>query len=300
LTPHPGGQEAGAALLLVTRPQEPGRRLTAQLRGAGCDAIWWPAFDLLPPDDPQALRSAIARLGEFQLAVFVSPAAVHAFASAFRRACKGRPSPLWPKQTIIAAMGAATRQAVLESVPGADRARLLCPDGDLAGDGGSEALLPLIEALQPAPRTVLLVRAQSGRQHLTEWLRARGADVEETAAYRRIAHVPSAAQWSALRAGRAAGEPLALLFTSSEAVAIVAEQFEHEPDLAGEFGSAILLYVHERIGNALRSRGARDLRACTLDVGSIRRALQQAPAAGASSSPSECMPAAPAGSARIS
>lgn len=261
------------ALVLVTRPQESGATLAARLRAAGRDAIWWPAFDLLPPEDPQGLRDAIARLIEFDLAIFVSPAAVHSFAAEFRRLYGSTDRYIWPATTRIAAVGVATRDAAMVSLPGALYEYIICPAGDTAAEGGSDALISAIKTLGARPRSVLLVRAQSGRERLVRWLQGQGASVAQAVAYRRVAHVPTDAQWSALRAGIGAGERLAVLYTSSEAVAVLAAQFDCEVELADTLSDSIALCIHERIERQLRARGRTDVRRCSLEVESIQQAL---------------------------
>jgi uroporphyrinogen-III synthase len=267
-----------AALVLVTRPQETGSKLAARLRDAGRDALWWPAFDLLPPEDPFALKARIARLADFDLVIFVSPAAVHAFASAFRRMYRGTPQHAWPRATRIAAVGAATREAALETLPGAREATIICPAGDTAAEGGTEALVTAIKGLAARPQSVLVVRAQRGRQRLLEWLQGHGAGVEEAVAYRRLPHEPGAAPWAVVQSCLARGGRLAVLYTSTEAVAVVAQQFAREPGHADAWADAIALAVHERIERELRGRGFTDVRRCAMDVASILQALPAAPA----------------------
>ena len=256
----------GPPFVLVTRPQTPGRALAAQLRAAGSDALWWPAFVLLPPDDPAALRSSVERLALFDLIVFVSPAAVRAFAPLLTEA--------WPAHAVIAAVGAATAQEARAQLPGASEARIICPAGDTTADGGSEALWEALQrGVRPPPRNALIVRAQSGRRWLIDRLLASGARVEETVAYRRVAHVPTAAQWAALRAARAGGARLATLFSSSEAVEALSEALARDPTLSAWLLQGIGLCVHARIEQALRARGLDDVRCCEPEAASIRCAL---------------------------
>jgi len=261
-------------LVLVTRPQATGSQLAARLCNAGRDALWWPAFDLLPPEDPMALKSRIARLADFDLVIFVSPAAVHAFASAFRRMYRGSAQHAWPAASAIAAVGSATRDAALASLPCAGEARIVCPAGEGAADAGSDALIEVIRELPDPPRAVLLVRAQSGRQRLVEWLQGRGAGVEEAVAYRRVAHQPKDSQWAVLQASVRAGVRLAVLYTSSEAVGVVARQFEGDRELADAHADSIALAIHERIERELRARGVTDVRRCGMEIDSILQALR--------------------------
>lgn len=251
--------------LLVTRPQAPGRTLAAQLRAAGMDALWWPAFALMPPDDPAALRSSVERLALFDLVVFVSPAAVRALAPLLTDA--------WPTRVAIAAVGAATAQAARTQLPQASQARIICPDGDTSADGGSESLWQAIQQALPAPRHVLIVRAQAGRQWLADRLLGSGAKVDEAVAYRRVAHVPTASQWAALRAAMQGNACLAALYSSSEAVGVVRESLQQEPAMAVRLRRGVALCIHERIEDALRASGLADVRRCEPNVPSIRQAL---------------------------
>ena len=283
----------GRPLILVTRPQEPGRDLAARLRGAGLDALWWPAFDLLPPADPAPLRACVARLAQFDLVVFVSPAAVRAFALAL-------PGE-WPTATAIGAVGAATASAARALLAGAGGARIHCPCGDAVADAGSEALWQALQRLSPAPQRILIVRAQGGRQWLIDRLLATGAQVEQAVAYLRLAHVPSPAQCAALRASQAARSRLAVLFSSSEAVPAVMQQLAGDPTLAGALRGAIALCVHPRIEQALRAAGYADVRGCEPEAESIRAALALGLGASAPGTASGAhAPAAPTERSRIS
>lgn len=261
-----------APLVVVTRPQDAGRRLAAELRAASCDALWCPAFDLLPPERPDALRACIARLDDYDVVVFVSATAVNALATAL-----GAGAGPWPGRTAIGAVGAATRAAVLESIGGVRESRIVCPSGEGAADGGSEALWPVLVGLEPAPQRVLIVRAQSGRQWLSAQLVDNGVQVEEVAAYRRIAHVPDPAQMAALRADAGAGRPLAILYTSTEAVGVLAQQLGRDPSLASAYARRIGLCVHARIAEEARADGCADVRLCATDAPSILAALRAGP-----------------------
>ena len=57
----PGTPKRGT-LALVTRPGEPGQRLSTALRDRGQRALWWPAFDLLAPAELEPLQALLQRL----------------------------------------------------------------------------------------------------------------------------------------------------------------------------------------------------------------------------------------------
>jgi uroporphyrinogen III methyltransferase/synthase len=255
-------------VILVTRPGEPGQRLAAQLAAAGRAALWWPAFDLLPPADPQAVQAAVASLAQHDLVVFVSPMAVRAFAAALDGAA-------WPDGARVAAVGGATLQAARAALRLGAAVRTCGPESTDAAEGGAEALWELLERLSPPPRHVLMVRAQAGRELLAERLRAAGAVVTELEAYRRTAHEPGAGDWAALRAALAApadASPLVVLFSSTEAVGAVTRRLDEGPGTVRAAG-AIALCVHERIAQAARAAGWQDVRRCEPDADSVLTAL---------------------------
>ncbi len=254
-----------APLVLVTRPDRPGRLLAARLRDAGSasgvSALWWPAFDLVPlPDDP-VLQASLARLAGFDLAVFVSPAAARACARALR-------AP-WPESTAIAAVGAGTRQAVLSCIPEAGRARIVAPSDTAAAGGGSEALLSALRRADLTPARVLVVRAQRGRELLADALTKAGAQVEQVAAYRRVVHRPDSCAWAALRAIRDLDRPIVPFLSSSEGVDALREQLDGEISPLPWNEIRVALCLHPRIAEALAARGVADAIVCDADAESI-------------------------------
>ena len=239
----------------------------------GHSALWWPAFDLLGPGDPQALQACVRSLADFDLVVFVSPMAVQAFAAAMEAA----PGAGWPVATLLAAVGAATLQAARAGLPGAAAAPFVSPAGDAAGDGGSETLWQALDALQPLPRQALIVRAQSGRPWLAQRLLAKGIVVQEIEAYRRLAHTAEPEDWAALRSALLRGETLAALLSSSEAVSVVTHQLRADALAGAALARAVGLAVHARIAEALHAAGWRDVRRCDASAASIAAALGTGP-----------------------
>lgn len=258
-------------VVLITRPGEPGQTLAARLQRAGQAALWWPAFDLLPPTDPRPVRATLAQLAGFDLVVFVSPMAVQALADSM---AASMPDLRWPVATRMAAVGGATLRAVGSLLQPGEGTTIIGPAGADAGEGGVEALWPAIAALRPAPRRVLIVRAQSGREWLGGKLRATGAQVEELAAYRRIAHAPTPHEWDGLH-GAVGGEPpraLAVLFSSTEAVGALTPALV-SARLGPQRAGAVALCVHERIAQAAAAAGWTDVRCCEPRADAVVAAL---------------------------
>jgi uroporphyrinogen-III synthase len=275
---------ASGAIALVTRPGEAGQRLSSALRDKGLDALWWPAFDLMAPEDLDPLRSLLQRLREFELAVFVSGGAVRGLAALELFA-------QWPSSTAIAASGAGTLQLARSLLPGAAAARHIdfADDGgpaslgspgvapaNRASQGGSEALWEALKGNGPLPASVLIVRAESGREWLTDRLREAGSRVEYASVYRRVVHTPTIELRSALAACRGAGSVAVPVVTSSEAVAALDRQLEHAPEARAWLREGLALCSHPRIAQALQAAGYTRVDECEPTASGVLDAVRQA------------------------
>ncbi len=232
--------------VIVTRPDAGGRALTDALRALGVDAVWLPAFDIGPPPDEATARAVLARLADFDLAIFVSAAAVRATAALL--------AAPWPVRTAIGAVGAATARAVAQAIPGAQSAPCIAPDDADEHDAGSEAFWEALTRSALRPQRVLLLRAEGGRAWLADRLTETGARVTAVAVYSRRARSASDGEIAVLRRWRSAGRAPAVLVTSSEAVDVLLAQI----DRAGArdwLRTGLALATHARIAERLRSAG---------------------------------------------
>ena len=253
-----------AITVVVTRPGAAGRALADELTRAGQPALWLPAFEFGPPPDEARARAVLASLADFDLAILVSPQAARATAALLERP--------WPAGTAIAAVGAGSRAAVLATIPDAAQAPLLpARDEDLRGSG-SESLWPLLQAMQPQPRRVLLLRAQGGREWLAEKLQAAGSTVTPLAVYTRMPCAPSTEM--RVRLAAAAGAGLASVISSSDAVDALAEMLAGQPEVLQALRAGAALASHPRIAERLRAAGFARVTVCAPDaqaiVGSLR------------------------------
>ena len=186
--------------VLVTRPAHQADELCRLVEAAGGRAIRFPVLEIQPPRDLAAGKDGLRRLGDYDLAIFVSANAVQHGLAALA------PLP-WPPQVEIAAIGAATAQALKRR----GLAVAYCP----AQAFTSEALLALPQLQQLAGRRILILRGEGGRERLRETLRARGARVDYLEVYRRAQPdtdpLPLLQRWQA-------GEIGAVLVTSDESL----------------------------------------------------------------------------------
>src|SRR4029453_8518581 len=121
-----------------------------------------------PPADTVALERAHERLSHYQLAIFISTNAVEYGAPDAKR---------WPTTLVTFAPGPGTAEA-LAAVGIAD-ARIP------AGQFDSEGLLAFPELADVEGKRIVIFRGDDGRELLGDTLRARGAQVEYVACYRR-------------------------------------------------------------------------------------------------------------------
>lgn len=222
--------------IVVTRPLDQCAPLAAAIRALGGEALIFPVLSIAPVSDPERVAAVGARLGEFALAVFVSPNAIeHAFAAL--GACP------WPAGLAVAAIGATSEQALAArgfSAVIAPRERQ-----------DSEALLALapLQAEALRGRRVVVFRGDGGRELLGETLAARGARVEYVTCYHRSRPSPGAADLALWRDGAID----AVTLTSSEGL-------RNLWDLLDDAGRARLaglpvLVPHARIAEEARRLG---------------------------------------------
>jgi uroporphyrinogen-III synthase len=267
----------GGAVVLVTRPGEAGQRLSAALRDRGQPALWWPAFELLAPEELEPLQALARGLARFELVVFVSAAAVRGLV-----ALDG--GVQWPAGTAIAAPGASTLELARSLLPGAAAARGIAPPGE-AAQSGSEGLWEALRRLPALPASALIVRAETGREWLGERLREAGCRVEVASVYRRVVHSPSAEQRASLAACRGAGRSAVPVVTSSEAVAALDRQLGESPEARAWLRQGVALCSHPRIAQALHAAGYAEVIECELSASAVLSAIR-----GAGRSPAPARP----------
>lgn len=228
--------------VIVTRPAPAGERLREHLAAAGWEAWCWPAFNIGPAPDTAAVHATLAHLADFDLAIFVSPAAARAVALWITE---------WPVGTVAGAVGEATAAEVragLRLPPGV----LLAPGGE---SGGSEAFWEACRRRGLAPRRVLILRAQHGREWLGERFAAAGAEVRALAVYTRNDIALNASALTALQGLVASSRPVVTVFSSSEAVEALDRQVVAVEGAARWLRAGTALATHPRVGERLLAAG---------------------------------------------
>ncbi len=157
--------------VLVTRPRDQAADLAKRIELAGGEALLFPLLDISPIQDTTILNEQIARLAQFDLAIFISPNAVRYGVDAIRES-----GPI-PASLKIAAVGQGSARAL----------RALGISGIIAPTErfDSEGLLALPELKRVDGMKIMIFRGDGGRELLGDTLRERGANVEYAACYQR-------------------------------------------------------------------------------------------------------------------
>jgi uroporphyrinogen III methyltransferase/synthase len=195
-----------AKRVVVTRSAPQAGELLHMLAAQGADAVAFPCLAIAPPEDPQALRDAVAAIHECDGVILSSPNGVAAFFDALRevgldaRALAGK---------TVAAIGTGTGNHC--------EARGVRPDL-IPEKSRAEGLVDELRGRGILGKTWLHVRADSGRALLGEAIAAAGGDYRLVIGYRTIRpNVPDLLVRS-LRASADGGEGVdAIAFASGKA-----------------------------------------------------------------------------------
>lgn len=222
--------------IVVTRPREQAAQLAQHIERAGGKALLFPLLEISPPADPQHLCELVARLHEFNLAIFISPNAVRYGMEAIRAA------GVSPAQLKIATVGQGSAKALRDL----GMQEIIAPQDRF----DSEALLALPELQNVKGWRVVIFRGDGGRELLGDTLKARGATVEYAECYRRAK--PQQDAGALLSAS-----PHAVTVTSSEALGYLWDMLD-EPGRT-RLASVPLFVPHARIAEAARRLGWRNI-----------------------------------------
>lgn len=157
--------------IVVTRPREQAAHLMQGIERFGGKVLLFPLLEIAPAANQAALYEQVARIAQFDLAIFISPNAVQYGMVAIRAAGD------LPPALRIATVGQGSARALRElGVTG-----IIAPTVNF----DSEGLLALPELRNIAGWRVLIFRGDGGRELLGNTLKARGATVEYAACYQR-------------------------------------------------------------------------------------------------------------------
>src|SRR5450830_184354 len=248
--------------IVVTRPRDQAVQLARRIEQAGGIPLLFPLLDITAVQDTKTLHEQIARLGQFNLAIFISPNAVHYGIAAIRAAGASlsadgttshstrlpnnasqvagyNPSPASGRGELkIATVGQSSAKALRESAI----SNVIAPTEHF----DSEGLLALPELQKGAGWRVMIFRGDGGRELLGDTLKARGATVEYATCYQRSKPQQDAG-------ALLAAVPDAITVTSSEALGYLWQMLDSKSQ---QVIRDIPLFVpHARIAGLAREQG---------------------------------------------
>lgn len=207
--------------VVVTRPRAQAPSLTRRLERRGARVLEFPTITIEPPEDPGALRDAVASLASFDWLVCTSVNGVAAVVEALEEA--GRDPATALAEVAIAAIGPATAREVRE----AGGTVAVVPREEYRAEALVDALLA--EAGDLSGVRVLIARAAEARPVLPMRLREAGGEVIEVPAYRATVANPDADH---MRRLLEEGEVDWITFTASSTVRNFVRLVDGAPDSA--------------------------------------------------------------------
>lgn len=237
-----GPEPLSGRSIVVTRPLAQAGTLADMITAAGGEAVIFPLLEIGPAPDPAPLADAVARIGGYSLAIFISPNAVdYSLPAILSR------GP-WPSTLTPAAVGQGTVRALaVHGVSGA-----VAPTQRF----DSEALLelPELQAAQVSGRSVAIFRGDGGRELLADTLRERGARVDCIPCYSRSAPAGGAAplmqRWQERRLD-------ALTVSSSEGLRYLVDMLD--ADGRNRLATTPVFVPHERIAENAAALGLKNV-----------------------------------------
>lgn len=223
--------------IVVTRPQDQAKRLTALIEQAGGKVIPFPLIAIAPLEDYTRFQHQLDKLADYDWAIFISSNAVQF----------GVPRML----ERLGKCPANLRFAAIGPTTAAELKKFRIDDTLIPNDRfDSESLLALPEMQNVHSRKIMIFRGEGGREILADTLKDRGAHVEFAECYRRTNPQSESAL---LDAHWRRGELDALVVTSSEAMRHLLQIAE-----GAEWLSSVPLCVnHDRVADLPRQMGLR-------------------------------------------
>lgn len=217
---------------LITRPENQAERLATLLEDAGASALLAPMITITDTSLPAELEAVLARLGSYDIAVFISPTALDKVGAKLAQ---------WPENLPAAVIGSGSRERAEQM----GVKHIISPP--LRFD--SEGLLAEADLQEISGKRIVLFRGNGGREILADTLAARGASVDIVESYRRLPPTMELAQLENLLAGPCDG----VIVTSSECVhnlfALAGSA------LSARLCSMLFFASHPRIADAARQHG---------------------------------------------
>ena len=250
--------------ILITRPVMPASRTATRLASLGATPLIFPTTIIERPADVAPLDNALAKIGDYYAAIFVSPSAAEMTLAPLGSIPKKLPSTLH-----VFAPGPGTAEEL--NIRGV--ANVEMPETSFDSEG--LLALPLLQASAIQGKRIVIFRGNDGRELLREALVKRGATVDPITAYhRRAPNTPPTGLLELLRTGKVN----ALSAMSSDAITNLIVLIPADERATLLF--ALPVYAsHQRIAATARDAGFRNVIETEAgDAGLITALLERPPA----------------------
>ncbi len=218
--------------IVVTRPRAQALSLAKRISTLGGNPILFPLLEIEPVSDTCLLNEQVARLPDFDLAIFISPNAVRYSLSVIQSTIG------FPDNLRVASVGQSSAQTLRE----AGIKEVIAPKDR----SDSEALLAMPQLQNVDGWKAIIFRGDGGRELLGDTLKERGAEVEYVTCYRR--RKPSQSPEVLLTC-----KPDAITISSSEALGYLWDMLD---DSGRKQVLSMALFVpHSRIADKARQQG---------------------------------------------
>lgn len=230
--------------VVITRPLAQAEPLAQQVAACGREAVVFPLLEILPIADTTQASAVLAKADDYAIVAFVSPNAIDAAFSYMTD---------WPSHVALAVVGEGSKAALARHGLTPANATIFSPVDPHRTD--SQTLLDVLDIESLRGKKVLIVRGETGRELLADALREKGVEVEQLAAYRRVAPVLDDARRAVLL--RVLEAPADWVITSSEALRILLQMVR---EVAGDAGvvkmqQQNLVVPHIRIAETAHALG---------------------------------------------
>ena len=159
--------------IMITRPAHQAGKLARGIKAAGGKTFLFPTIEIVPSELSAENKEKIQQLNQFDIIVFISPNAVEYGIKHIQALTE------FPDNILLATIGQGSAKA-LKTFLGKQ------PDIVPQEKFNSEGLLNTAAMQDVANKRILIIRGNSGREHLKDTLQQRGALVEYLDVYKRI------------------------------------------------------------------------------------------------------------------
>ena len=249
--------------ILITRPVMPASRTATRLASLGATPLVFPTTIIERPADVAPLDTALAKIGDYYAAIFVSPSAAEMTLAPLGSIPKKLPAAL-----LVFAPGPGTAEEL--NIRGV--ATVEMPETSFDSEG--LLALPSLQASAIQGKRIVIFRGNDGRELLREALLKRGATVDAITAYhRRAPNTPPTGLLELLRTGKVN----ALSAMSSDAITNLVGLISANERATLLF--ALPVYAsHPRIAATARDAGFRNVIETEAgDAGLITALLERSP-----------------------